>query len=83
MFVSKDMHPITSVLSDFGKQAYSLHYIGSDEADIRIFIERQVLAGDDPMKAQREKFFQNYLLPPNGKSVAQNVIDDLVESLQL
>ena len=35
------------------------------------------------MKAQREKFFQNYLLPPNGKSVAQNVIDDLVESLQL
>jgi CDP-glycerol glycerophosphotransferase (TagB/SpsB family) len=83
MFVSKDMYPITSVLSDFGKKAYALHYIGSVEADIRSFIEQQVLAGDDPMKAQREEFFQNYLLPPNGKSVAQNVIDDIVESLQL
>lgn len=83
MFVSKDMYPITSVLSDFGKKAYALHYIGSVEADIRNFIEQQVLAGDDPMKAQREEFFQNYLLPPNGKSVAQNVIDDIVESLQL
>ena len=83
MFVSKDITPILNELNDCGKEAIGVHYIGSVEADIRSFIEQQVLAGDDPMKAQREEFFQNYLLPPNGKSVAQNVIDDLVESLQL
>lgn len=83
MFVSKDMTPILSILGDFGKQAYGLHYIGKDEADIRQFIENQVLAGEDPMKPQREAFFQHYLLPPNGKSVAQNVLDDIVESLHL
>ena len=53
------------------------------EADIRRFIDDVVLAGNDPMQPQSEQFFRDYLLPPNGKSVAQNVVDDIVESLNL
>ena len=83
MFVSKDMTPVLATLSDFGKKAYGLHYIGKDEADIRRFIDDVVLGGNDPMLSQREQFFSDYLLPPGGKSVAQNMLDDIVESLEL
>ena len=83
MFMSKDMDETLSEQSDFGKQAYAMHYIGANEQDIRRFIDDVVLGGNDPMRPQREQFFNEYLLPPGGKSVAQNVIDDIVESLNL
>ena len=83
MFMSKDMDDTLSTQSDFGKQAYAMHYIGADEQDIRHFIDDVVLGGNDPMRPQRERFFKEYLLPPGGKSVAQNVIDDIVKSLNL
>jgi hypothetical protein len=83
MFVSKDMRPILESLTDFGKEAHNIHYIGASEADIRRFIDEVVLQDHDPMRPQREQFFRDYLLPPGGKSVAQNVVDDIVESLNL
>jgi len=83
MFVSKDMDDTLSTQSEFGKQAYSMHYIGANEQDIRQFIDNVVLKEQDPMKPQREEFFQHCLLPPNGKSVAQNVLDDIVASLHV
>ena len=83
MFISKDMDSILSTQSEFGRKAYGMHYLGKDEADIRHFIEDVVLQGHDPMRPQREQFFKDYLLPPNEKSVAQNVVDDIVESLHL
>ena len=81
MFVSKDLEAILSTQSDFGKLAYALHYQGKDEGDISRFIDDVVLAGHDPMLPQREQFFQDYLLPPGGKSVAQNMLDDIVDNL--
>lgn len=83
MFMSKDMGSIVSTLSDFGKQAYGLHYVGQNEIDVRRFITEVVLQGNDPMLPQREQFFNDYLLPPGGKSVAQNMLDDIVASLSL
>lgn len=83
MFVSKDMRPIYATLSEFGKQAHDMHYIGTDEADIRWFINEVVLNGDDPMRPKRRQFYEDYLLPPNQNSVAQNIVNDIVESLQL
>ena len=81
MFVSKNMKPILDTQSTFGLKAYDMHYIGKDESDIRRFIDDVVLGGNDPMRPEREQFFRDYLLPPGGKSVAQNMLDDIVESL--
>ncbi len=83
MFVAKDMAPVLSTQSEFGRRCYDMHYIGADERDIRRFVEQVVLGADDPMRRQREQFFSDYLLPPGGKSVAQNVVDDIVDSLDL
>ncbi len=80
MFVSKDMNAILSTQSDFGKKAYGMHYLGKDETDIRRFIDEVVLGDHDPMRPQREQFFRDYLLPPGGKSVAQNMLEDITQS---
>ena len=83
MFVSKDIAPILAGMNDFGKKAFAQHYFGKDKAGIRHFIDDVVLQGNDPMRPQREQFFHDYLLPPGGKSVAQNVVDDILQSLNL
>lgn len=83
MFVSKDMKPILEPLTDFGKKAHDIHYLGANEADIRHFIDDVVLKGHDPIRPLREQFFRDYLLPPGNKTVAQNVVDDLIDSLNL
>ena len=53
----------------------NLHYVGKDERDIIDFIENVVLNGNDPMKPDRQQFKKDYLLPPNGKTVAENTMD--------
>ncbi len=83
MFVSKNMKPILESITDFGKKAHQIHYLGENEDDIRHFIDDVVLGGNDPMCPQREQFYHDYLLPPSGKSVAQNVVDDIIDSLNL
>lgn len=83
MYVSRDMDSLLSTQSEFGRLAYSMHYIGKDVADIKRFVDEVVIGGNDPLQPERDKFYNDYLLPPNGKSVAQNTLDDLVESLKL
>lgn len=83
MYVSRDMDSLLATQSEFGRLAYSLHYIGSTEQDIVAFINDVVIAGNDHMKEKRGMFYNDYLLPPNGKTVAQNTVDDLVKSLHL
>lgn len=83
MFVTHDKKAVYSTLSEFGYKAYDLHYFGQNQDDVRHFIDDVVLGGNDPMRIQREQFYHDYLLPPSGKSVAQNVLDDIIESLDL
>ena len=82
MFVSKDMEPMLRQQSRLGILAFKQAYIGSDEADIRRFIDDVVLGGNDPMRPQREQFYNDYLLPPGGKSVARNILDDIIDSIK-
>ena len=81
MFVSKEFSGQLSGKNDFGKLAMNLHYIGQDLQDIVAFIEETVLKGNDPMKQQRLQFRNDYLLPPNGKTVAENTMDILLREL--
>ncbi len=81
MFTSPDLEPLLATQSEFGRTAYKLHYLGRDMADVERFVRDVVLAGHDDMRSWREWFFNEHLLPPGGKSVAQNTLDDLVYSL--
>jgi len=47
--------------NDFGKLAFEQYYKGRSLADIEHFIEQVVVAGDDPMAEQRDRFYKDYL----------------------
>ena len=81
MYLARNLEEIIKTKNEVGKAALDIHYIGKTENDIINFIDNVVLKGDDQMKKLRETFFSKYLQPPNGKSVAQNTMDDILKSL--
>lgn len=83
LYDNPDIEAAKAAANETAKKAYDVHYSISSLNDIKTFIDEVVLKGNDPMKAQREEFYRNYLLPPNGKSVAQNIYEDMVKSLGL
>ena len=83
MFISRDMNEIKKQKNEVGIAALDSHYIGKNQEDIINFIENVVLNNNDTMKQQREAFFEKYLLPPNGKNVAHNTMDDILKSLNI
>lgn len=77
MFLTKPDH--LQYESDFGRMAFDIHYKGKSEEDIESFICNVVIKGNDEMHIQRAFFFKNYLLPPHGCTVAENIINSIVE----
>ncbi len=80
MYVANNFEEQVAEKSEFGQLAMRQHYVGQKEEDIIHFIEDVVLAGNDPMKEGREEFVRQYLIPPYGKTVAQNMMDVLMKN---
>lgn len=80
MYIAENFEEQVSQKGTFGQLAMRQHYVGRNKQDIIDFIDNVVLKGDDPMKQGREEFFKQYLLPPNGKSVAENTMDVLLKA---
>ena len=81
LYDNPDIDGAKATANETGKAAYDVHYTVTRNDDIKRFIDDVVLAGNDPLKPKREEYYKQYLLPPNGKSVAQNIYDDLVKSI--
>ena len=81
MYIAKNFEEQIEDKNDFGKIAMNLHYVGKEKQDIIDFIENVVLKGDDPLKPKRQQFKQDYLLPPHGKTEAENTMDVLIREL--
>lgn len=64
-----------------GLESYRMHYHAYTSNDIYNFIDKVVLGGNDSLYLDRKDFFNKNLLPPNGKSVANNVMDVLTSYL--
>lgn len=64
-----------------GREALDAHYKGNTRNDIELFIENVVLQNKDIMYATRKTFFDNYLVPPHGKCVAENIIAEINNTL--
>lgn len=62
-------------------KAYDNWYHATTDAEIEKFITNVVIAGNDTMKDKRKAFYQEVLLPPNGCSVAENIINDIKKAL--
>ena len=61
----------------FGIKAFECHYRGSDMERIEHFLSDVVLAGNDPMRSQREAFFRQYLQPVDGMMPSERIIYEI------
>lgn len=81
LYDNPDIEAAKDTANETGKRAYDVHYKVTSNEDIKRFIDDVVLAGNDPMKVLREEYYQNYLLPPHGKTVAQSIYDDIIKTI--
>lgn len=65
---------IRKQFNDFGIKSFEQHYQGCSIEDIKHFIQDIVINGNDPMKAQREQFFNDYLRPKDGMLPSQKIL---------
>lgn len=67
--------------NEVGQKALEAHYIGSSQKDIIKFINEVVIENIDIMRSVREDFYENYLIPPSGLTVAENAMNVLLTAL--
>lgn len=72
---------MSKVFNKLALDSLNVYYQGFNEQEIEQFIQN-VIDGVDPMKEAREKFYQERLLPPNGKLPSENIIDDIIDSIK-
>lgn len=60
-----------------GVDMYNAYYKAFAEDDIVKFIEDVVIKGKDPMKTDRARVFDKYLLPPNGRTASENILFEI------
>lgn len=68
-------------INQIGKEALQCYYQGNKQDDIENFISSVVLGENDNLEHQRSQFYDKYLIPPNSKTAAQNIINELVNCL--
>lgn len=83
LFTTSDLQSVSAPLSVLGRAALEAHYIGENIRDVESFIIHVVIGGEDPLKENRNVFFNDFLLPPNGKSTAENIYQEMLDSLNL
>lgn len=66
---------------EIGRIAFEAHSHGRTSKDIEAFIERIISGEDDSKKEARGRFFDKYLLPPNEKSAAENILEEMERGL--
>ena len=76
LYLIKDEHH-AYCLNTFATKAFDLHYKASNKIEIEKFIQN-VIEDKDPMRMKREQFYNECLLPPNGKTSCQNIINAIL-----
>ena len=76
MYLLKDEHHEDNMIP-YAKEAFDLHYKGRSQKDIESFI-LDIINDEDPLKEKRARFKEKNLLPPNGKTACENIIDSIL-----
>lgn len=66
-------HDISPYISDISCSYLEQHYKAKSAYEIREFLEKVILNGNDYMASSRKTFYNTYLLPPNGTPVGENM----------
>lgn len=67
---------------EFGVMSFEHHYHGSSVEDIERFLDNVVLKGIDPMKPQRQQFYEQYLAPIDNKMPSAQIINTITRFIE-
>lgn len=81
LFMMRDEERQVSLLNEMSHAALYAHYIGRSPDAPEQFLRKQVSEGFDPKKDERARVATTYLIPPNGKSAAENIIAAILDQL--
>lgn len=76
MYLTRDSHHKDN-MTPTAAHAFDLHYKGKTREDIERFIQ-DVIADQDPLKAKRKTFCEDYLFPPYQKSASENILNAIL-----
>ena len=82
MFVNMRDNDMKKYMPGFSYQCYTQHYIGRSVEDIEDFIEHVVIEEKDDKAGPRSAFVNGELLPPRGKSVGENMMEEFLSVLK-
>lgn len=75
--VRGDLKYHTDNMLPYAKLAFDLHYKAYNCAQIEEFVQN-VIKDVDPIREERENYFQKYLLPPHGKTACENIMNAIL-----
>ena len=78
MYLAKEDH--LDFMNEFGRLCFEQHYKGRTINDVEWFINEVVIKGNDTMKTRRKQFYRDYLMPPNNRSVAENMYSEFANN---
>ena len=76
LYLLRDEHHADNMIP-YAKEAFDLHYKGNSQKDIEAFI-LDVINDVDPLKEKRVEFKEKNLLPPNGRTACENIMDSIL-----
>lgn len=59
-------------------ESFAIHYKGRTIEDIKSFLQKTVIEGNDPLKAKRIEYKKKYILPPFGRTACENIINAIL-----
>jgi len=77
MVFLKNDESVEDRMNEIGKEAITKLYIGKTKNDIEKFILDVIINGDDPMKNERNKFFNSVIKPPHNKMASNNIYNNI------
>lgn len=66
---------VSERINEFGRRLYMAHYHAKSKEDIKRFLLDIVLNDNDPMYFSRQSACNDLLIPPNGITASQNIIE--------
>lgn len=67
------------VSNEIGIKCFNQHYHAKEISEIDIYLRSIIIEGNDILKNQRISFVNQYLIPPHGNTVGQNMMNELLE----
>ena len=70
-------------LESTGIEALECHEIGFNEEDINGFVRSIINLDQDKKESERNAFYQKHLLPPNGLTASENMLNEIKNKLRI